>query len=555
MKTGYLKLLSVFFSIVLILTLCSVSASALSVKGSGTETDPYIIATATDLDAFGKAVSDGEDFDGCYIILSDNITASTSFTPIGTAEKPFNGIFDGNGKKITAPAIDSDYAGLFAFTDGAEIRNLTVAGEFFAKNYAGSVVAYAEDTVIENCVNEAEVYAYNYAGGIAGYIGSGRISDCTSSEITVVIGYESHTGGIAGANNAYIEGCTNNAYIQGAKNVGGIAGTNSGSVTCCTNAVRVEAYENNCGAIAGFTSGSISFCKNTGTVSGSGRTGGIAGIASGAEISQCLQTGSVNAADNYAGGIAGYTTGGTISDCIVTADVFCTTDYAAGIFGSASGTEISRCIFTSVAMSGNSTDSAIGAVSNGTVKDCYYSSENETNAFVSGSAKTGAKGLTSEEITVQSSYQNWDFTNVWALNEIHASHPLLRKINYHTTTLIEEVKATCTTDGHKTELCTLCHETIETEYKATGHDYKIVSLKYASCAAPGYTDRVCTVCADAVSETVEALPHTDADNNKVCDECLKDLREPEKPAEKKNIFEKIADFFKMIIDWFRNLFK
>ena len=554
MKTGYAKFLSIFLSIVLMLTLFTVSASALSVSGKGTEDDPYTIATAADLDKFSKAVAEGEDFSGRYIILSNNITASDTFAPIGNKENPFNGIFDGNGKKITAPAIDSDYAGLFAYTDGARISNLTVAGEFFAENYAGGIVAYADDTVITGCVNEAEVYAFNYAGGIAGYIASGEITDCTASAVTVVIGYENYTGGIAGSSAAAISGCTNNAYVQGEKNVGGIAGTSSGNISGCFNTVRVEANSNNCGAIAGFSSGNISCCKNTGAVSGKGKTGGIAGVLSGAQISQCLQSGSVSATDNYAGGIAGYATGGKITDSIATANVFSSADYVAGIFGNASATEISRCVFTAEATSLKSTDAAIGAVSNGTVTNCYYNSANETKAFVSGSAKTGATGLSDAQLLNKASYTGFDFTNVWAINEIHAKHPLLRKFNFHTTSVIEDIKATCTEDGHKTEICSICHETIETEYKATGHNYMTVSVKYASCTVPGYIDKVCTLCADAVSETINTLPHTDTDSNEICDECGKSLKEPEKPAENKSIFERIAEFFRMIIDWFRGLF-
>lgn len=554
MNKKYGKIISLLLSMVLVFTLSAISVYASDIKGSGTQDDPYMITTASDLAELSEAVANGNNFKDKHIVLANDITVDSTFAPIGTKSTPFSGIFNGNAHTVSGIYLDCDYAGFFSYTDDAVITDLTVSGDFFATDYAGGIVAYADNTVIENCTNNACVYAYNFAGGIAGYISSGTITDCVTTASPSIIGYEEYTGGIAGSSGADITGCTNNAYVQGVKNVGGIAGASSADILYCSNTVRIEAGANNCGAMAGYTSGAVKYCKNTGSIVGSGKIGGIVGVGSSTEIAECLQQGSVTASDEYSGGIAGYLTGGKITDSICSADVFSSSDFAAGIFGSASAAEIARCLFTAAATSLNSTDAAIGAVVSGNVSDCYFDAAKETKAFVTGTSSAGALGLSTAEITTSASYSGWDFDKVWDINEVHASYPLLRNIGFHSLALVSEKEATCTKDGLKTEICSICHETIETKLASSGHDYKIVSLKHTSCMAPGYTDSVCTICGDAVSETVDALPHTDADNNKICDECGKDLSVKQEPEKEKNIFEKIADFFKNIIDWFRSLF-
>lgn len=546
MKRKFSAVLSVMLCIAIMFTLTAVSAAAAQ------DADAYVIGSADELNAFSAAVAGGDDFSGKVVVLSADITADEDFSPIGNKENPFAGTFDGNSHTVSGVFAECDYAGFFGYTKDAVISELTVSGDFFAAEYAGGIVAYGENTVIVGCVNDACVYADYYTGGIAGYL-TGEIIDCKTTSTPAIIGYEAHTGGILGYGAADITGCANNAYIQGIRNVGGIAGYSTGDITYCTNTVRIEAGANNCGGIAGYAAGDISFSKNAGAVAGTGKTGGIAGILSGASIIECLNSGSVTATGEYAGGIAGYITDAAISDCACVASVFSSSDFAAGIFGSSSVSVVSRCVFTSTATSLNSTEAAIGGVTGGTVTACYYNSENSSKAFVTGNVSSGASGITSAEIAAASSYEGWDFNDVWAINEVHASYPLLRNAGFHTLSVVGEAMPSCTENGYRSEFCSVCHEEINTVLEATGHDYKIVSIRYPSCAAAGYTDTVCTVCGDAISETVEALPHTDADGNKTCDECGKDLSVNE-PAAKKSFFQKIIDFFSGIFEWLKNLF-
>ena len=150
MKTKLSKITSVALALALVCIMC-ITASASGLTGDGTKNNPYVIDTASRLDAFSQMVADGNDFSGSFVILEADITADAAFTPIGSETAPFRGVFDGNGKTISDINAECDYAGLFGYTDGAVISDLTVTGSFRAETYAGAVVAYAKDTVIEGC--------------------------------------------------------------------------------------------------------------------------------------------------------------------------------------------------------------------------------------------------------------------------------------------------------------------------------------------------------------------------------------------------------------------
>lgn len=54
----------------------ALAKAASTLSGSGTETDPYVIANAGQLAAFAAAVDGGESYDGKYVALGDDIDLS-----------------------------------------------------------------------------------------------------------------------------------------------------------------------------------------------------------------------------------------------------------------------------------------------------------------------------------------------------------------------------------------------------------------------------------------------------------------------------------------------
>ncbi len=112
------------------------------------QTGAYVYVTATD-----------KTYSGAYFKLADNLSVG-NITPIGTNSAAFSGIFDGNGKTVTvAINVAGNYVGLFGYTSGATIKNLTVNGSVKGSKYVGGVVGYALNTTIDNVTNNASVTA------------------------------------------------------------------------------------------------------------------------------------------------------------------------------------------------------------------------------------------------------------------------------------------------------------------------------------------------------------------------------------------------------------
>ena len=297
------KLISLFTVISLVLSMLVMGAFSVSAawdgttvatgfaSGTGTEADPFVIATPEQLAYLAQSVKGGETYDGKFIALSADIDlGGKEWMPIGlykyenTANNdfPFKGSFDGKGYTVSNYVIKAGnntiYAGLFGYAGGAScvIKNLTVAKANVAgKNYAGTVVgcfvgkALVGITVEDDCT----VTGKASVGGVAGRIVGGEGT------------YLVNKGTVTGTGN------DNSAFI------GGICGATGASSV-------------------------ISYCVNLGTVGGDvAFAGGVVGItglsaldatlsapAGGATIENCYNAGTVKyeaaTTNRYVGGIA-----------------------------------------------------------------------------------------------------------------------------------------------------------------------------------------------------------------------------------------------------------
>ena len=120
-------------------------------NGSGTEADPYLIATSADWNNLAEYVAADNNCKGLFFKMTANIgtTEEPITKPLGkqvgtnkkTDRRRFAGSFDGadsNGKPYTLTiALNTDndwfyynkgYCSPFAYTEGATIKNLHVAG-------------------------------------------------------------------------------------------------------------------------------------------------------------------------------------------------------------------------------------------------------------------------------------------------------------------------------------------------------------------------------------------------------------------------------------------
>ena len=388
--------------------------------GSGTEDDPYLIATGAQLAYLAKTInsSDANKLYNKYFRLTNSIDlGGREWDPIGcyyysttsyggnySTSRTFQGHFDGAGYVVSNFVIHSPayntyrYFGLFGYVYGdGTVKNLGVDRFDIDVNriYAGGIAGQVDGTVI-GCYAIGNVKTENvdrgeftYAGGIAGYV-SGTVTDCHSSCTVSATAdqFNVYAGGIAG----YISsnGMITNCY-------------STGDVNAIVDAKDCSKYAY-AGGIAGYLGGNINGCYSTGEITASANdiydsysysyAGGISGnVSSNASITGCYSTGNVLATAtgykytySYAGGIAGSIGSNVvITNCYATGNVTATSDntynyslsaYAGGIVGIAySESSVSNCYTTGSVTASCTGDKAyaggIAGSSSGSLISCY----------------------------------------------------------------------------------------------------------------------------------------------------------------------------------------
>lgn len=261
--------------------------------GMGSSESPFLISDAEDL----VSLANSPEFwaKGYHFKMTDDI-ALNSITSIGTAEKRFYGVFDGNGYTVSGLRGNS----LFGINNGT-IKNLcldnvqvTTGYVYLTRLQIGGLCSYSNGTIenvhiknaVINVTNTAALNPSNgnggiyrsvllFAGGIAGQ--SDGIIKGSSVSGTTIKGYQTNgtasgainevgspkdntvsIGGITGYNQGAIEDClaknlTQYTYIKSVSSfnnylgvktehlctayfiTGGIVGTNYGNVARCAS--------------------------------------------------------------------------------------------------------------------------------------------------------------------------------------------------------------------------------------------------------------------------------------------------------------------------------
>lgn len=213
--------------------------------GNGTETDPYIIATAAQLDEVRNFPS------ACFelskdIDLSSYLNSNSSgWTPI----KDFTGKFDGKkhtikGLWISLSSIEN--VGLFANIQGysdnerASVSNLFVnisKKGITGRSSVGGICGRLSYGNIENCMVTGDISGYQYVGGIVGrnndnYYSSSIISQCASSGN--IIATDDEVGGILGLKygSCSIENCYSIANVKAEGSYPDTYGIGEGAEKC-----------------------------------------------------------------------------------------------------------------------------------------------------------------------------------------------------------------------------------------------------------------------------------------------------------------------------------
>ena len=245
------------------------------------------VQNASDLQEMNKNLS------GNYALRhAIDLTGVTDFVPIGHEGSAFTGKLDGLGYNIFGLTLNknTDYTGLFGYTDGAIIGYLNLISgtdgtAITGGQYVGALIGYAKDTKVKSVASTLDVTGTSDVGGLIGH--AEETKDSNKSKFYNLI---------------------NTGTISGYKNVGGLIGSmNGGSLGAGeTNAVTDE-ESHNIGRVTGIDQNGYSH-----------NIGGLIGFASGASIGndggKVIYNGSAVTGGYNVGGIVGNMENSTIAN-------------------------------------------------------------------------------------------------------------------------------------------------------------------------------------------------------------------------------------------------
>jgi hypothetical protein len=265
------------------------------VGGKGTEKEPYLVKTETQLRYIAEAMNEDVDWENVWFALDGDITLSDDeWLPIGHAIQaeingqkenfavyPFRGNFDGRDHTITGLTIGSKekpadiyLSGLFGLVAGEHDTNLTptdderlavirniklkdvsINVESRYEANVGGIAAWAQNGfVIDNCsvqgtINAKTKESFARVGGLVGSALRGTVTDCfTYTNINASTETSSvYAGGLEGMTNRSIQ---INCYTLGdicadaesnnKATVGGLTGMSGGTNINCYTYGNIE---------------------------------------------------------------------------------------------------------------------------------------------------------------------------------------------------------------------------------------------------------------------------------------------------------------------------
>ncbi len=358
-----------------------VLVSVLSVFPQAVLAKDITISTPDELEAFRDSVNSGEHYSGVTVTLTADIDLEggwdNQWTPIGNMEQQsFTGTFDGGGHKITGLYIlvekfPTHFSGLFGYNSGT-VQNLNVTAFISNAGVTGGIVGN-NTGIVANCYFSGSVNGRSDTGGVVG-CNEGTVTDC---RFAGTISSSSDAGGVVGWNNGTVKNCCNNGAVNGENRVGGVVGSSE--------------------------NGTVTNCYNTGIVKGSDYGGKLAG---------CIYI------DSWVGGVVGGTYGNNVvANCYNIGSSG--KEYVGGIVGYRD-----TQVWTEEHGFLEQKDA-------GKVINCYYlTGVAEKDGDTADKDAGNARAIDEAAFAVQSTFADWDFKNVWTMDE-KFQRPVLRSVNEH----------------------------------------------------------------------------------------------------------------------------
>lgn len=435
MKT---RLIALALVLGMLLSLAACGDSGNFSGGSGTETDPYLISSAKDLQEMARLINDKKTTEAyCsahYKLAADIDLGGKKWEPMGIDDygyMGFCGTLDGNGhtvsnfkvsykvSRVGDPVVNHAFIG---YLSGGTVCNLTVSNAVISassdKNLAvAAVVASARNAVVENCHTTDSVTVtseMNAAGIVCKMAGDSVLRNCTNAAAVTAGAGEMLVGGAAGVvyyADAPVIDCANSGTVESDRDgAAGIAYNANAGISGCTNSGDISSAGYAAGIVCRFSDGALNHsmnddtvtlenCTNSGAVTSTGDTaGGIATAWSTGHIVNCTNSGDVTSPRN-AGGMFGYFQHGafgspaelvTISGCVNSGTVTCTENYSAGgmagtFYGSRTKLVMSDCVNSGIIVSlGDKNVAVAGSYAGGILGDAGITAMEILNCTNSG---------------------------------------------------------------------------------------------------------------------------------------------------------------------------
>jgi hypothetical protein len=400
--------------------------------GTGEPNDPYLIYTAEQLNEIGLFPCE---WDKHFKLMADiNLSSysETTFNIIGryirypsSGYKPFSGVFDGNGKKLSNLSYSSkyrSYIGLFGYVEGAEIKSLGLIDPNVSLNDGGGCVGlltgWLRNSTITNCYVEG--CSISGSSTVGGLVGDSYNSTIKNSYFQGSVSGGSEVGGLVGLNRGTIIDCYSSGQVSGTgQQAGGLVGENLGTIRNCTASANVSGGKKVGGLVGSQWGGRIIDCCATGSVTADEEVGGLIGGNNGI-ISNCYTTSDV-AGKMYVGGFAGQNGlnltdvvyGGRIYNCYARGNVIGEVNVGGLVGYNDSFGTICNCYATGVVSGVEEVGGLVGQNRNGEVTNSFW--DIETSGQSTSDAGTG---ITTVQMQNSGTFIAWGCDGVWTINEL-----------------------------------------------------------------------------------------------------------------------------------------
>ena len=183
-------------------------AKPVDLNGSGTESDPYLIACEQDWNNLANNLEAGKSYQDKHFLQTADISI---LMMAGTADYPFNGIYDGDGHTLTFNAGTANayqtqrHCAPFSYVKNATVKNLKIEGNIYTSAaYTAGLAAYMDGSfTVTNCQSNISITSsVNGDGTHGGFVaramkGAATFTGCVFSG--ELIGTSTHScGGFVG---------------------------------------------------------------------------------------------------------------------------------------------------------------------------------------------------------------------------------------------------------------------------------------------------------------------------------------------------------------------